>query len=422
MNKRNSNIIHHKRFNSLDYLIRDLWTQFRRLSFGHTVWRGSTYCPYPPRKIAIEPSSFCNLNCIHCAHGIGSDGKERFRRKKSLLDFDLYKKITDEASQFKYSTRFVFALMGEPLMNKKFVDMIAYAHKKGIWTQLNTNAVLLDPHTAESLIDAGLDMIYFSLDGITKETYEKIRQRSNFSKVYENVINFIELKFKKNAKNLIIHVGMTGEAENSHELDIFFREMRKLPVNGVYSPLLFNWNGEIEWANSELEKLNSLNTDQRPPVCNPTFDMCGIQANGNFTACIYDHEGKHISGNVKDNTILELWNNKRTRQLRKAVLDGKYSVVEKNGLLCSMCTLKYNPVYQIDNRLLGNLKNTAQWSSKALIEFFDTPLRHRRLDKKAAWLMANKEVFLNDLNANHHTQKKNRYDEVRDRGVILIKN
>lgn len=408
------------RFGPLDNLLRDLVTQHRRIGYATSAWRKSLYCPYPPRKIAIEPSSFCNLRCIHCAHGIGKDGKERLRRKKSLMNFDLFKKITDEASTFRYSTRFVFALMGEPLMNKRFCDMIAYAHSKGVWTQLNTNGVLLDSNRAEALIDAGLDMIYFSLDGITRETYEAIRQRGDYDRVYDNALNFMEMKFRKNAKDLVIHVGMTGEMANSQELDVFMHEMQKLPVNGIYSPLLFNWNGAIEWANPELERLHQDSIHR--PICNSPFDICGVQSNGDFTACIYDHEGKFTSGNVGDSSIMDLWNNERTQIFRKAQLNGDYSAIETKGKLCSECTIMWNPMYQLKRSLLVNAMNIAKWTGKAILKFIEAPLQHQQLKQKRLWLKNNRREFIQGLaKAATQCSTKEQYETVKRKGVLFIK-
>ena len=408
-----------KRFNNWDYLNLELCTQWKRLKYSWVTSQGKSYCSLPPRKIAIEVSSFCNLRCIHCAHGASPDGTVRINRPQSMMDFDLFKKVMDEASEFKNSTKIIFALMGEPLLHKKLPDMVAYAHSKGLWTQVNTNCTLLSREKGEALIDAGLDFIYLSLDGITKETYERIRVRSDFDNVINNILSFLELRFEKGAEDMTVHVGMTGEIINRSELDIFVKEFSKLPINAVYSPLLFNWNGAIEWVNPELNKLQA-ESSANYPVCNSSYDICGIQSNGNFTPCIYDHEGKYVSGNVRNHTIMELWNNERTQDFRRSINNRNYTAIEANGPLCSQCTLLWNPHYQVNPSLIGSLKQVYKYTSRAFSDFFNTTDRKKRLYEKYLFLRGQREEFLEGLGKQTTPKKSKYYEVVEKEGVLEV--
>lgn len=408
-----------RRFNRYNYLKVELGTQWNRLQYAWTTSYGKSYCSFPPRKIAIEATSCCNLRCIHCAHGAAPDGKVRLTRPQSMMDFDLFKKVMDEASEFKNSTKIVFALLGEPLLHKSLPDMVAYAHSKGLWTQVNTNCTLLTREKGEALINAGLDFIYLSLDGITKQTYERIRVRSDFNKVMHNILNFIELKFEKGALDLSIHVGMTGEIINRSEIDIFVKEFRKLPINAVYSPLLFNWNGAIEWVNPVLDTLQTRSCAHYP-VCNSSYDICGIQSNGDFIPCIYDYDGKYISGNAGQHTIMELWNNERTQNFRRAINSRKYSAIEANGPLCSQCTLLWNPHYQVNHSLMGNLQQIYRYACKAFDDFFNTPARNDRLYEKYLFLRGQREEFLDGLAKQTIPEKSKWFEVVEREGVLQI--
>ena len=87
-----------------------------------------------------------------------------------------------------------FNWRGEPLLNPKIYDYIKYAKEKGILeTIINTNATNLT-EKIEKLIKSGLDLIIYSFDGGSKETYEKMRpgrfKQNSFEKVYGNIKNF----------------------------------------------------------------------------------------------------------------------------------------------------------------------------------------------------------------------------------------
>lgn len=138
-----------------------------------------------PLNIAIEPSNYCNLNCIMCAH-------DKLTRAKGKMDIRLYKKIIDEISQENPDTRVWLDYYGEPLLLQfKLFYLINYAKQKGLTNVcINTNATLLTEEISEMLIDSGIDFISIDCDGYSKEVYEKIRVNAKRDEVYTNIEYF----------------------------------------------------------------------------------------------------------------------------------------------------------------------------------------------------------------------------------------
>ena len=138
-----------------------------------------------PLFLDIEATSACNLKCPHCI-------QTRAGFKKGYMDFELYKRIIDEAADNGcYGVKYHTIGRGEPLLHKKLSEMIEYAKKKGlIDVYLNTNAVLLTDELGKKLLDVGLDRISFSIDGYEEKEYEKNRPGAKFSTVMRNVIWF----------------------------------------------------------------------------------------------------------------------------------------------------------------------------------------------------------------------------------------
>lgn len=410
-----------KRFTPLDYLQQELRTQWTRLSYSWAVSRKKVECSFPPRKITIEASSGCNLRCIHCGHGEPGDGRpDRMTRPKRMMKMEVYKKTIDEAAMCSPKPRIIFALMGEPLLHKKLPEMVAYAHARGLWTQVNTNATLLTREKGQALIEAGLDMIYLSFDGVTKETYERIRVRSDFEKVLNHILDFIELKYEMNADGLTIHTGMTGEIINQFELDVFVREFTKLPVNAVYSPVLFNWIGEVDWAGENLEELQVRDRSEWP-ACNTSYDIIGIQADGNFIPCIYDFNGKYTSGNIETESVQELWNNERTQTFRQAVQSRDYSKIEEKGPMCTKCTILWNPRYNIDPRFLGNIKNVLLYTLIGFVDFCMTPIRRRRLRGKYEYFRKHRQEWRKNLDNQVAPIRGEMIEVVREQGYLKVR-
>ncbi|GAH58289.1 unnamed protein product [marine sediment metagenome] len=94
------------------------------------------------------------------------------------MDLGLYKKIIDEVKNYVYDINLFHR--GEPLLHPSIIDIISYANNKNIKTRIHTNSTLLTPELSRKIILSGLDLISFSFDGYTKETYEKNRVNANY--------------------------------------------------------------------------------------------------------------------------------------------------------------------------------------------------------------------------------------------------
>ena len=125
-----------------------------------------------PTEIIIETTGNCNLKCTMCFR---SYLPTTTRAMFAQMDLDTYKKIIDECKENNIAA-VKLSWRGEVLLNRNFVEMVKYAKDAGI-KEVSTlsNATLLTPEVSKGLIKAGIDQIVFSVDGITKETYEKIR-------------------------------------------------------------------------------------------------------------------------------------------------------------------------------------------------------------------------------------------------------
>lgn len=156
---------------------------------------------------------------MHCVHGhpelIAEHGYP------DEMDFALYRKIIDEASDYECPSLAVNNI-NEPLMARDIVERIRYAADHGFADiMMNTNALLMTERVSERLLDSGLTRLLVSMDAHSEETYGKIRLASNFTKVMANVERFLELRAKRNVKLPILRISMVRLAQNEHEVDAF---------------------------------------------------------------------------------------------------------------------------------------------------------------------------------------------------------
>lgn len=263
-----------------------------------------------PRQIIIETTAYCNQKCIHCAH-------KTLQRKKGNMDMLLYKKIIDEIAQEAPGTETWMTYYGEALMLKyKLFYMLWYAKQKGLTNVvLNSNAMLLDHDMAEMIIDSGLDRFIISMDGFTKETYEKVRVGGNYDEVMANCLHFIDLLKSRGCTKPSFEMQFSILEENEHELDAFNDFWVLKGVNVKNRPKA-SWTGRIEAKNLDPNK-------ERVP-CKWGLNHAGILWDGQLVACGVDSEGLFNAGNLQDASLKTLWNTTH-KKFREIHLERRWS-------------------------------------------------------------------------------------------------
>lgn len=160
---------------------------------------------FSPIHIQLEPSSMCNMQCIHCDH-------PNAIKKPKNMSFKEFEVIYDKLRP-QYIT---FNGYGEPLLAPDLPLMIAYAVNNGAKVNTTTNGLLLGKY-AERLIDSGVHLINVSLDASTEEIYEKIRSKNSYKIIIENIKKFDELRKTKN-KKIFLRISCVVQEANIKEL------------------------------------------------------------------------------------------------------------------------------------------------------------------------------------------------------------
>ena len=107
------------------------------------------------------------------------------------MEFDTFRKFIDEVGDYL----FLILLWdwGEPLLNPRLFDMVAYAKAKGIKLVTSTNAHLLtDRDMCRRLIESGLDTVIVAVDGLSQETYSTYRRGGDLSVVFKGIRTLVE--------------------------------------------------------------------------------------------------------------------------------------------------------------------------------------------------------------------------------------
>ncbi len=126
------------------------------------------------------------------------------------------------AANFKFAYTVDFTGWGEPLMHKNLFRMIATARSEACTVTCTTNGTALNEENAHRLIDAGLNVLTISIDGITQRVYEQIRVGADFQSVTENLRRLTRLLRSRgtvgNGSSMTVGVAFTIQESNWEQL------------------------------------------------------------------------------------------------------------------------------------------------------------------------------------------------------------
>jgi len=113
------------------------------------------------RKLYIEPTTGCNLNCRMCFRHTWFD--------EPICDLSLEDVRRVIASMPSSVETIFFGGMGEPLFHREICDMVRLAADTGAEVELLTNGTLLTEKMIRHLIDAGLSRLWISIDDLESD-------------------------------------------------------------------------------------------------------------------------------------------------------------------------------------------------------------------------------------------------------------
>ena len=123
-----------------------------------------------PYSIQIEPSQVCNLKCKYCMQHLIPD------HPTTIMTMETFGRVADQIAEFGGVKQINFAGWGEPLVNKRLPGMIKILKDRKVAENVAvvTNGLLINPTWVFSLVDAGLDHIRISLQGMDWFQYANI--------------------------------------------------------------------------------------------------------------------------------------------------------------------------------------------------------------------------------------------------------
>ncbi|MBO6132878.1 MAG: SPASM domain-containing protein [Lachnospiraceae bacterium] len=242
--------------------------------------------PYPD-VVNIETINRCNSTCAFCT-------ANRYAEKRPFarMEEGLFHKIIDELADWGYPNKLTLYGNNEPWMDTRIVDFHKYAREKlkDCYIFMSTNGLLLDIDKVDQIVPYVNQLII-----------------NNYSD---------EMKLHKNIQEIYLHAKNNPEKYKDVEILIQIRYINEYLTNRAGSA-----------PNRAGEKFRVIKK-----TCLMPYTDFWIEPNGNVGLCCCDNFEKTSLGDLNKETIPEVWNNEKFRNIREAIRNGR-----QNYPFCKYC-------------------------------------------------------------------------------------
>jgi radical SAM protein with 4Fe4S-binding SPASM domain len=305
------------------------------LSFSLSSWTGRRFVWGRPFSLTVEPTNRCNLKCPECPSGNGA-----MTRPQGLLSFDAFTSMIDDVHKDTCYLQLFF--QGEPFINNRLVDMIAYAHSRAMYVSISTNAHYLRDDIIEGLLDAGLDKLIISIDGLRQDVYEQYRVGGSLDRVIDALRRLDRarrVKARRCRTDVLLQMLVTRQTEEdipalrelarSVRAGVSLKSIQVYSLEGArrYLPENPAWR-RYDIVDGELRIKSRL--DNR---CSRLWIASVITWDGVVLPCCFDKDAEYALGSLADTSFHEVWRSGAYESFRSRIL------ADRRGVdMCRNCT------------------------------------------------------------------------------------
>lgn len=268
----------------------------------------------------------CNALCPHCPY-TNSNIRKEYRDAPHMSEA-IFKKIADESGQYGAYLRISGG--GEPMLHPQATELLIYAKRVGCKIGLITNGSLFDEENSRALINAGVDMIEFSVDACDPQIYAVVRKGLDWNDLVANTRRMLALRNEQRGSSKIIASAVAQIGVDMAAVEKFWVE--EIGVDYLIKRKFLTWGNNTTLDGSRsTDPMAYLNTDEMP--CPFIFERLNIDSRGNVMVCGYDISAVTSMGNVVTETVRDIWHGEGFRFYRDKHLAGR----GKDIALCAGC-------------------------------------------------------------------------------------
>ena len=306
-----------------------------------------------PFTLIIEPSNYCNFSCVHCFQSIHDNNY--FTENRMNMGLESFCRVIDDMKKWGGSKLKVLklSLYGEPLINPLFCEMLKIAKEAEIAERIETttNVSLLTDEICEKIISYGLDYMRVSIYSPIQDKHIRITgSKIDIKTIHDNLFRLKKRKLERGKTSPFVSVKMLDTYSDENDL---FRDTYQDVADEIYFDKPHNWipykgknfvhdlyGRDADRATQDIDVCNSTRI-----ACTLPFFTLAVRGNGDVSPCCNDWIGGTNIGNIREETLEEIWNGEVMYEFRKMQLENRKHENES----CGKCRIYLSDYYTRDN-------------------------------------------------------------------------
>ena len=274
-----------------------------------------------PKVIEVQLHNKCNSNCLICPY-------RDMHYSYEVMSDELFEKILDEIDENKLE-RIIPYLNNEPFLSPNFLDRVEEIRNrfKKLEIEISSNVSMIKEKDVIRMSKLNITELRLSVFGYEKATYNKMMPCLNYERTFEKLPMISNIM---KGSNTIISIVMI---DNGEIADAEFKNMEKLCQKLGFKFERWGFldrSGNVAYKSNDIYNEEVSSCEQNRPL-----ERMHILSDGRVIFCCQDWSHSLVVGNVKDNTIKEVWNGEAYSSARASLYDKD----KESPMICKKCKL-----------------------------------------------------------------------------------
>jgi len=244
------------------------------------------------------------------------------------MEFGLFRRIINGMKSFPDKVKRLYLYHeGEPLLNPRLPDMLAYARRAEVAEQVQTtsNGALLTPKIADVLLDADFDLIRISVEHVDDEGYSRLTgTHTRYEQIRRNV-EYLFNERERRGSRLRIHPKIMDTRLTPEQKEKFVRDFQPIgDLLNIQKLGKMPASEDFDFSLGTKPEFGSSGAPFKPDriVCPHPFYIMVVKWRGEVVTCSEEWRWENIVGDTKLQTLPDIWNGESLRQFRLKHLKG----------------------------------------------------------------------------------------------------
>jgi len=280
--------------------------------------------------VSIEFCAICNLDCRYCF-------LEK-RNRPSFLALDIYEKLLNELCEnMNYAIKILeWPISGCFFLHPDYREIIAitreykdkYRNFKP-WIILNDNMMLFEEEKVDFILENGIvNQIICSIDGVDKETFERMRPGADFETVLKHTSYL--LSKNRNAKNRAV-IQVNNGCDFTCNLEKIDARLEQVFYQADHLTRWepSDWNDSFHTQNERYVPANNF--------CSFVFESVSLSTAGAIIKCCMDLQESTRYGDFTKHSLESIWLSQARKDFLRLMHVGKRHLIPG----CNKCSIGY---------------------------------------------------------------------------------